>query len=381
MKKCIHCGKEIEDNAKFCMFCGKGQISENTKIVIDNNQDNNSSEKRVNDNKWTPATVTVVLVIAFIFLAFGIASHFLRYILSEEHIEQAIQETDISSINIGSFIVGMNDIMGEYATSEDADNFDYFANQVDADENLGEFIFWYLYPYTEEMGWFADLLRVRDFDKALNSKEFKKEVTKIITSYTNSLFFNKNSEKIYGDEIGEILYPIYKVSMEEEYEEIWDRYVSYHYQGQPDLGNERNTEELRIEFEQEFDDYLTELKTWFQNGPGPIGIINYYDEVFDYMSVKNLAYNPSIKIIQILCSKFFEISVFCISGILIVMSFINNKEQFGKMAKKMLVFALADAVIMLAVFIYAKMMVNGSLFDAGVRWVTKIYVFAIKTYM
>ena len=387
MKKCIHCGKEIEDNAKFCMFCGKGQTLDNSDNVIETNQNNNSLEK-VNDKRWTPATVTAMLVVAFILLAVGIASHFLRYILSEEHIEQAIQDTDISSINVGSFIVGMNDIMGEYATSEDAEDFDYFVSQLDGDETLGEFLFWFFYPYTEEIDILYDgTLKEKDFEEAINSKEFKKEITEIITSYTNNLFFAKGKGKVYGEEIGELMYIIYKNSIYEEYDDIWNVYKNnaynyyfyYDFYGYDDYGNEIYTEEeLKEKFENDINNYLLELKWYFQNTPDRI---DYYDDMFDYMSVKNLADNPSIRVIRILCSKFFEISVFCISGILIVMSLINNKEQFGKMVRKMLVFALADAVIMLAVFIYAKMMVNGSLFDAGVRWVTKIYVFAMKKFM
>ena len=58
---CSNCGKEIEDNAKFCKYCGKNFVS---------NSENNTENNNINANRLTLGDVVVGGIILFVIIFF-----------------------------------------------------------------------------------------------------------------------------------------------------------------------------------------------------------------------------------------------------------------------------------------------------------------------
>lgn len=81
MKYCIHCGKENDDNAKFCKYCGA-----NSEMNIQNRGSNVVKKKNKRIYTWIIVVLTILIIGFFVYLnKFGGATSFVKdNLVSEE---------------------------------------------------------------------------------------------------------------------------------------------------------------------------------------------------------------------------------------------------------------------------------------------------------
>lgn len=114
---CFKCGKEIDDNVKFCPYCGKSQLNDIDNVIIENkkdiikynNIDNFDTEKASNKRNKNIIIISACAVCIIVGLAFG--GYYLKSSLDNKN--SVIEQSDTNLTEENNDIISTQEFVSE----------------------------------------------------------------------------------------------------------------------------------------------------------------------------------------------------------------------------------------------------------------------------